>query len=117
MATHSVPPEVSSGVNVREGRAPDRPALGWISIFLVAIGILVLSIHSRDGGVPGIIERLTFLSADVVSLLALGSVLLGIVAGWVSRRSLPGRIGLWVGVGYFVISLAAGLLIGVFGAS
>lgn len=87
----------------------------WVSIPLVVLGIVVPSIQSRDGGAIGFIARSSFLSADGVALLALVALVLGIIAGWVGRRSRAARIGLWIGVGYLVISLVAGLFLGLLG--
>ncbi|MCT1384688.1 hypothetical protein M4D54_03420 [Brachybacterium sp. p3-SID1565] len=105
------------------GAAPDhssrprsRPGVerwAWVSIPLVVIGILIPGIQSRDGGAVGLIGRATVLSADLVALLCLGMLVVGMVLGYLGRRSLAGRIGLWIGLGYFALVLAAVLLFGV----
>lgn len=111
---------------LRDHHAGPAPAIGserqgrdglarwaWISIPLVVIGILIPAIQSRDGGAVGSIARHTVLSTDVVSLLCLGLIVAGIAVGFQGRERLAGRIGLWIGAGYFAVILLAVLLFGV----
>jgi hypothetical protein len=78
------------------------------------LGIVVLSVQTRGGGILGVIESISGLDASLIGFACLALVIVGMVIGMRAPRRSPSRIGFWIGAVYLAFGIGVGVIAGLF---